>query len=233
MHTASASISFRTHVAAFSERQLLRPAVENTLGLAETPSSMSSTTPLSPAAQSLASDAKGVAKQLLKEGGRGAVLLGAARLDLSLELLLKAVLRPNTGGDDNLFDNERPLGTYSAKISLAYRLGLIDKHVEHALQMIRKVRNDFAHSFEDTDLAESAHKNRLLKPYAEAKKGVVWQKLGPALAGDETKPQELRDFVCLVVTLTIMMGLTASKLATYNPGHQVKMVEASRPESKA
>ena len=50
--------------------------------------------------------------------------------------------------------------TFSAKIALAYRLDLVDKPVEHALQMIRRVRNDFAHSFEDASLTEQRIRER-------------------------------------------------------------------------
>ena len=59
---------------------------------------------------------------LMKEGERAAVVVGAARLDLALEHMLKRVMRQHPGGQDNLFDPDRPLGTFSAKIGLAFRL---------------------------------------------------------------------------------------------------------------
>jgi DNA-binding MltR family transcriptional regulator len=65
------------------------------------------------------------------------------------------------GGNDDLFDPDRPLGTFSAKITLAYRLGLVDDRVEKCLQLIRKIRNGFAHATTQVSLAESAHRNRL------------------------------------------------------------------------
>jgi len=67
------------------------------------------------------------------------------------------------GGQDNLFDPDRPLGTFSAKIALAYRLNLIDRHIEHSLQMVRKIRNDFAHSINKASLSESHHKSRVIE----------------------------------------------------------------------
>jgi mannitol operon repressor len=39
-----------------------------------------------------------------------------------------------------------PLGTFSARIDASHALGLITDHEEHELHLIRKVRNEFAHS---------------------------------------------------------------------------------------
>jgi len=87
--------------------------------------------------------------------------VGAARLELALERLLMRAMQPHPGGSDNLFDPDRPLGTFSAKISLAFRLGLLDKKVESSLQLVRKIRNDFAHSVGPASLSDSSHSNRL------------------------------------------------------------------------
>jgi hypothetical protein len=108
---------------------------------------------------------------LAKEGERAAVVLGASRADSLLEELLKAALRPHPGSSDNLFDPDRPLGTFSARISLAFRMGLVDEACEHALQMLRKIRNDFAHSATRASLDESRHRSRVLELVREAKKG--------------------------------------------------------------
>jgi hypothetical protein len=98
---------------------------------------------------------------LLREGERAAVVLGAARLDVSLERLLKKLMHPHPGGSDNLFDTERPLSSFSAKIALAYRLGVIDRNFEHALQMVRKIRNAFAHSIDVASLSDPPHNGQL------------------------------------------------------------------------
>jgi hypothetical protein len=72
--------------------------------------------PLTPAA---AEQARNVAVQRMVERGRGLVLVGAARLDLALEHLLKAVMTPSAEPDDKLFTPDRSLGSYGAKINLA------------------------------------------------------------------------------------------------------------------
>jgi len=109
-----------------------------------------------------ASELKAFIAILAYEGERSLVIGGAARIDVGLERLLKAVMsRGPRGKDDNLFDPDRPLGTFSAKIKLAYRLGLLDDDVEHALQLIRKIRNDFAHATTDIRLLECSHADRV------------------------------------------------------------------------
>jgi hypothetical protein len=100
---------------------------------------------------------------LLNESERAAVVLGTARVDASLESCLKAVLRRHPGGSDDLFEPERPCGTFGAKIALAYRLGLIDSDFEHALQMLRRIRNDFAHAVTRVSLSDGASRGRLLE----------------------------------------------------------------------
>jgi hypothetical protein len=102
-------------------------------------------------------------RDLADEGERSAVVIGAARIDLALERLLKKTMAHHPGGSDNLFDPDRPLGTFAAKIALTYRLGFIDPHMEKALQLIRRIRNEFAHATGKASLSESMHRSRVLE----------------------------------------------------------------------
>ena len=116
---------------------------------------------VTPSGRELGRELMSLVSGLLAEGQRALVVVGAARLDLSLEHLLKSVMLHHPGGSDDLFHSDRPLGTFSAKIALAYRLGLISGEIESSLQLVRKIRNDFAHSIGNASLSESAHSNRL------------------------------------------------------------------------
>ena len=116
--------------------------------------------PLSP--NDLASDAaRTIALQMLQERGRGAVLVGAGRVDAALERLLQAVLLPVPGTTDPFFQPDRPLGSFRARITLAAQMGLIDQPVEQALQTLRRMRNGFAHSTTTATLADPSHSDRL------------------------------------------------------------------------
>lgn len=113
-----------------------------------------------PEALRVAESARTIALQMLSERGRGAVLVGAARVDAALEVLLKAALVPPSGRE-TLFLTDRPLGSFGARIALAQRLGLIDHHVERALHTLRRVRNAFAHSTAVASLARPAIRSPL------------------------------------------------------------------------
>jgi hypothetical protein len=135
--------------------------------VATTPSATSS--PASPLKERASEMGKFVLG-LAEEGERSAVVLGASRADALLEELLRTALKRHPGGSDNLFDPDRPLGTFSARIALAFRMGVIDDSCGHALQMLRKIRNDFAHSSSRATLSESRHRSRVVELVREAKK---------------------------------------------------------------
>lgn len=140
--------------------------------------------------------------ELAKEGERSAVVLGAARLDVSLEYLLKKVILHHPGGSDNLFDPDRPLGSFAAKVALSYRLGLIDRDVEHAIQMVRKIRNDFAHSIARSSLSESNHKSRVEELAKECQKsGELFTKLLEAL----THVIPLRELATFCTSIAVIL----------------------------
>jgi DNA-binding MltR family transcriptional regulator len=102
-----------------------------------------------------------VASLVVEGSERSAVIVGAAQLDDSLERLLLKVLKPQSDKNDRLFGVNGPLRDTYPKINLAYRLGIIDDDVEQALQLVRKIRNDFAHSLESASLSDSPHGDRL------------------------------------------------------------------------
>lgn len=82
-----------------------------------------------------------------KETDRACVILSAAMLEQSLETLLRAYLVPISTADDSLFGGPNsPLASFSAKIDVSYRIGLISVKMCRDLHLIRKIRNVFAHN---------------------------------------------------------------------------------------
>jgi hypothetical protein len=79
-----------------------------------------------PDVRRLSSNVVKVVSSFAQESERAAVILGAATLDVELEKLFTAVLRPTSGKTDNLLDSDRPIGSFSAKISLLHRLYFLD-----------------------------------------------------------------------------------------------------------
>lgn len=98
---------------------------------------------------------------LAVEGERSAVVLGAERINVSLEALLQSFLRPSLQKEDELFEANGALGTFSRKIEMAYRIGLIDLGFKRALDLVRRLRNDFAHATEVETLEDHKHSQRV------------------------------------------------------------------------
>lgn len=95
------------------------------------------------------------------ESDRATVILGAAKLDAQLYILLSKVLKPSTNNQDELIDGDNPLGTFSARINIAFRLGLIDSQFAKSLHLIRKIRNSFAHEIKGISLTTGGHGDRV------------------------------------------------------------------------
>ena len=169
-----------------------------------------------------ANAARTIALQMLEERGRGAVLVGVARVDAALEHLLQAVMAPSTAKADGLFLPDRPLGSIGAKVALASRLGLIDPGVERALQALRKLRNAFAHSTESASLSDPAHSSRMTAVYAEARANPLWAPLATVLAAQPASAQgpldpALRDYILLITILVAFLEATAQQLTPIQP----------------
>jgi DNA-binding MltR family transcriptional regulator len=91
-----------------------------------------------------------IGKILVAESDRGCALFGACILDDELELLLRSLFRSEyialKDHIDPLFKGDAVLATFSSRIKLAFALGLITHKVFKTLNLIRKIRNDFAHT---------------------------------------------------------------------------------------
>lgn len=89
-----------------------------------------------------------VRTELNKESDRGACLMVASYLERELEDLIFKKLVGSNNHKKELFKFNGPLGTFSAKIKLAFSLGFISKECLQDLEIIRGIRNLFGHNFE-------------------------------------------------------------------------------------
>ena len=78
-----------------------------------------------------------------------AVVLGAAFLDEHLRQVLANFVIDDKKATAELLENNGPLSTFSARTRAAYSLGLINKEERDDLNLIRKIRNRFAHDLHD------------------------------------------------------------------------------------
>lgn len=87
------------------------------------------------------------AQEFYAESDRGMALSGTAYLDDRLGKLIEAYLSENTNPKRLIWDATSPLGMFSARIAMAHALGLVTERERNELNMLRKVRNLFAHDF--------------------------------------------------------------------------------------
>ncbi len=109
--------------------------------------------------------AKVVTETLMKESDRGCAIFGAAILHDDLEELFRSFFRQDdwsrTKVVDPLFQTYAPLAMFSARIQLAYAMGLITTGLHRKFEIVRRLRNDFAHEAGPIDFQDSACQDRL------------------------------------------------------------------------
>ncbi len=93
----------------------------------------------------LPSDLDAFDSRLHGESDRGAALIAAALLDAQLESLFRRRLKHH---QDRLLGIDGALATFANRTRVARALEWIDTETEHDLDLIRNIRNKFAHSFE-------------------------------------------------------------------------------------
>ena len=95
-------------------------------------------------------------KSIQEESTRAKVVLSACYLDELLNQLLQLLLKPLNSKNDPLFDGpQAPLSSFSAKIDLAARVGVISEDTKRSLHLVRKIRNRFAHSLNACDFDDT------------------------------------------------------------------------------
>lgn len=107
-----------------------------------------------------------ISEEIKKSNDRGCVILAASFFDELLGNILNEFLIKDVKSDDEIFNAFGPLATFSAKIKMSYRLGLISAKEYKQLEVFRKIRNIFAHqlkskTFADTDLKDLIVKLRV------------------------------------------------------------------------
>jgi DNA-binding MltR family transcriptional regulator len=114
----------------------------------------------------LTADVARLVEDLQQETDRGAALVGAAFLDDVLDVTLRAVFVEEPDAVNKLMGMGRPLESFGARTHLAYCLGLLGTDVYADINLIREIRNDFAHrhptSFEFPEIRTKCQKLKCL-----------------------------------------------------------------------
>ena len=95
-------------------------------------------------------DKENLYAELMEGNDRSAIITIAAICDTGLEARIAQALPGLENGTkkdfDDAFRHDGPLGSFSARINLAFYLGLIDKTTKSQLTDIRHIRNAVAHT---------------------------------------------------------------------------------------
>ncbi|CAN7407176.1 hypothetical protein HCG53_13695 [Pseudomonas brassicacearum] len=103
-------------------------------------------------------------KTLINESDRGCVIIAAVILEKRLVDDISAIFAKNELSNrymSHIFDGNGALGNFSSKILVAKGMGLISGEVMHDLMVIRKMRNEFAHSLTDVSFSDPKVKSRI------------------------------------------------------------------------
>jgi hypothetical protein len=97
------------------------------------------------------------------EDDRGLALSMAAFSENCLGRLLIAYMCDEKASFDLVEGFNAPLGTFSSRIKAGAALGLLSKNQQADLDLARKVRNEFAHSWEDCSFEKQNIKDWVLQ----------------------------------------------------------------------
>lgn len=101
-------------------------------------------------------------RSLGTESDRGVILIGAAHIDKYLTSLFQAVFPQSLGKKprERLLGYPGLLSSFSAKLEAAFALRLIPRRVYDALNALRRLRNELAHSPDAFDLRKHEQRYR-------------------------------------------------------------------------
>lgn len=85
-------------------------------------------------------------EELKAETDRGLPLVGTALIDEKLKETLEAFFIEGKSSNKLINEGNAPLGTFSSRLEACNALGLIDQYEYSEINLLRKVRNEFAHA---------------------------------------------------------------------------------------
>jgi DNA-binding MltR family transcriptional regulator len=94
---------------------------------------------------------------------RAVAILGTVYLERYLGQLLANFLVNDPAEVAKLLDQERPLGSFSARIKAVYSLGLVSANEYHDLNLMLEVRNQFANEAEGASFNDEIIREKCLR----------------------------------------------------------------------
>ena len=167
-------------------------------------------------------------EEFLKESDRASVILSATMLDNALETLLRTYLVPIGSQQDNLLEGRyAPIYTFSARIDLAHRIGLISTKLCRDLHMVRRIRNEFSHNVTGCDFNNQSISDRI----AELKRSMVISK-GFSVARQSLPKGPRGDFQWLISWILFDLKNSTDKVTSLKPKGEERILYEKLPSEE-
>lgn len=133
-----------------------------------------------------------IVDEMSEQSDRGAAILAGSILSVYLERAILTKFTPTSNCRRiKIFEGFGPLSTLSARIEIAYSLGLFDEAAYNRLNAIKDIRNEFAHSIEPATFESEAIKKLSKKLIFET---------NPPILDDRTKFLDaVSEFLCVLI----------------------------------
>lgn len=162
-----------------------------------------------------------------ERNARPVIIVGASRIDDLLFRILKKFLLPKSAKksqQDELLEGDNPIGTFSSRIKMVYRLGIIDVKLFLALERVRALRNKSAHSIEF-----DPQKSPIRDHISELKKNISPRKSYTMTKDRYFKNIQLdpiKEIQCTLITICVLLEAISEKICAI--GIHQETVEISK-----
>lgn len=161
---------------------------------------------------------------LTERAVRPLVIIAASKADVLLLEILRAFLLPKTSGtrdgDELLERDPCPLGTFSSRIKMCRRLGLVDPTFHLTLEKLRALRNASAHSLSFDD-----GKPPIREHFAEFRKSLAGRKSYKLIKEryfEDAALSRIEEWQCLLLTVCALLEAVREKVKQ-TPGNKRAM----------
>lgn len=143
--------------------------------------------------------------EFMNESDRACIILASAEIEARFQLLFEKLLCFNSKLKKELFGFNGPLGTFSARVKMAYALKVIAKDFFDLLEAFRCVRNEIVHkgvhtSLKDPEVAKASA--AILAFFRKSKKFERWAFAVPGMDRDQYQFRHALGFIIVMIEHT-------------------------------
>jgi len=96
-----------------------------------------------------------------KESDRALIILACSAIDVLLKRIIEKKFIAVSHKKEKLLGKTQPLSSFHSKIEIAYRIGVISENLKRDLNILRDMRNIYAHNLDDTTLEDKEMVDRI------------------------------------------------------------------------